>query len=333
MGFFSKLFTGEGDDVPEWASFFSGRQYHEFIANVASYFEDQGVAIQIEDGVVTAVSDTPQPDGESDADDGFGQLGLHNLSQMCAQVEEHEWGEIIGNHFSSLEQTRREAEALDADLKDFDKVKHLLAVRFFPLGYVDETKMQLIHRVDLAGTTTALVFDLPTAVRSVNRSESEGWNKTDEELFAIGLENLRRSDEPPEISVHQLDDAGDLCTIGGDSFMTATHALLLDEKSGFLGPHGGLVAIPHRHIVLCHPIRDLRVIPALQRMLQIARGMFVEGPGSITDQLYWYHRGQWTHIPSEVQDDAMSVNPPESFVEMMNDLSEHGGSGSARGMF
>jgi len=68
-------------------------------------------------------------------------------------------------------------------------------------------------------------------------------------------------------------------------------------------------------------------------MLQIARGMFVEGPGSITDQLYWYNRGEWTHIPSEVKDDSMSVSPPDNFVEMMNNLAEHDGSGSSRGMF
>jgi|GEM_PF-3981164 len=108
MGFFSNLFTGDGEDVPDWASFFSGRQFHEFIANVESYFHERGVTIQIDDGVVTSVAENEAnaAGDESSNGEGFGQLGLHNLSQMCAQVEEREWPEIIANHFGSLEQTR-----------------------------------------------------------------------------------------------------------------------------------------------------------------------------------------------------------------------------------
>jgi hypothetical protein len=51
------------------------------------------------------------------------------------------------------------------------------------------------------------------------------------------------------------------CT--GESFFTASFALMLDELEGATSPHGTLVAIPHRHTLLFHAIRSSDAIFAV----------------------------------------------------------------------
>jgi hypothetical protein len=108
----------------------------------------------------------------------------------------------------------------------------------------------------------------------------------------------------------------------GDSFFTASHALFLEEYLPEPVPElGALVAIPHRHLVIYHPIVDKTALAALQVMLPMAIGIFQEGPGSVSPSVYWWreaawwHEGQFTRIPAEIDGKKLQVYPPNEFVE------------------
>ena len=87
-----------------------------------------------------------------------------------------------------------------------------------------------------------------------------------------------------------------------ESFFTATHALWAEELVGPPSPHGALVTVPNRHTLLVHPILDLRVMSATNHMLELTRRMYAEGPGSISDGLFWLRDGTLTRLPHRVEE-------------------------------
>jgi len=72
--------------------------------------------------------------------------------------------------------------------------------------------------------------------------------------------------------------------------------------------------------VLTFQIRTAEVVLARQQMILIARGMYDDGPGSITPNVYWYKEGKLVLLPSELKDQQLNVSPPEEFVELRNAL-------------
>ena len=50
--------------------------------------------------------------------------------------------------------------------------------------------------------------------------------------------------------------------------------------------------------------------------------MHHDGPGSLSPYLYWYHDGEFTVLPYESEDDALTFVPPDEFVDVMDELTE-----------
>ena len=119
-----------------------------------------------------------------------------------------------------------------------------------------------------------------------------------------------------------LEDVVALEALHSADFFTTSHVLFLEEHLEGPCPNGVLLALPHRHAILLHRITDLSVIHAVNSMIPIARGMFEEGPGSLSPNLYWWQGGKITYLPAVVTDDKLNFYPPDEFVDMMNSLSE-----------
>ena len=111
--------------------------------------------------------------------------------------------------------------------------------------------------------------------------------------------------------------------MAGDSFYVATRALYLGELLD--GAQHAVFAIPNRHVLLWHPITDLSVATAMLPMYQVTLGMFRDGPGSISDQLYWWRDGDIVHLPHRMDGRRAAFAPPDEFVELLNGLTERAG--------
>jgi hypothetical protein len=290
---------------PEWASFFSLGEWEAFIREVQRYFDDRGVAYHIDGGMVNM-------------EDGSQQYGLGNLAQMCRQLKRHDWAAFIQSHFSTMEQSEQETHDLELKIGDFMQVKGMLMVRVMADDSIP-TDFPLVSRVDLPGTISFIVFDLPSTVRSVRGNEAEVWGRDAEELFAIALDNVRRNAQP-DVSHQELKDGQEAIIFSGESFYIASHALLLEEHPECLGPHGALVAIPHRHCLITYPIQSIDVVQVVDVMGMVAMGMEREGPGSISPKLYWYHNGRFVDLPFEITRDAFTFTPPDEFTALLNQL-------------
>jgi hypothetical protein len=61
---------------------------------------------------------------------------------------------------------------------------------------------------------------------------------------------------------------------------------------------------------------------AVTAMLQVIVGMHQDGPGSLSPHLYWRRDGETVVLPYEVEDDALTLVPPEEFMTTMDELAE-----------
>ncbi|MFN3486976.1 MAG: hypothetical protein ACK44W_16040, partial [Planctomycetota bacterium] len=220
--------------------------------------------------------------------------------------------------FRFVEESRR----IDERARRFEDVRPLLKVRIYHADYLLHMGPErLVHRVPAPGLVETLVYDLPFSVSTVPREHVHAWGLPEGELFALGLANVRAEGllEPRRFEV---DGGGAFYALAGDSFFTATHALFLGDYLEPVPEHGALVAVPHRHAVLYHPIADMTVVPVLQSMIAVSFGMYQEGPGSIHPGLYWWREGRLTELPSRVRARSIDFFPPGEFAAMLNRLPE-----------
>ncbi len=299
-----KLVSGLGKKAaPSWANFLTRDQYQAFIAGVVRHFSSQKRKITLGEGVIYV---------EDRKKGGKHELGLLNLAQLCARNEAKDWPEIIADHFRTLEKSYSEQKVLEERIDNFARVAELLAVRLWPENYLAELdRRKILHRKELPGTISALVFDLPSSIRNVTPEEIKSWGKSETELFRIGLANVMENCIP-DVTEQELGEGITLTLFSDESFFVASHALLLEEHPDCVGPFGTLLGIPHRHVMLAFPILDRRVLQAIPMMIPIIAGMERDGPGSISPLLYWYKEGEFTNLPYRIDNNTLNFSPPRT---------------------
>lgn len=298
-----------GGGVPEWARFFEPDQFGDFLSLVREALVDEGAEhdLDIDQGLVEVHPLDAEPR----------LLGLGNLAQACRQIARDQWAEAISGHIHQLLRIpEQDGELIERFGDNFELARDYLKVRLFAEGLPNEDL--LVVRRPMEGVLKVLVYDLPDAIATVPREHVTNWALFDDELFDLALEKVRQ--DRPDREFVDIDQGVKAGLLAGPSYFSATHALLLDD---YLSPDalaGALVAIPHRHVVLYHEIRDSRVIPALNRMVHLAHAMHAEGPGPISPSVFWYHHHRFLRIPAKVEDGSIEIYPPREFVEMLNGL-------------
>ena len=299
--------------APEWASFFTAEQYAVFLECVHRHFAERNTRVSIDEGVLRLKAATE------------GAFGLLNLAQICRAAEEHDWPRIVQEHFDEVLAAYEGVGAPEARIADFEAVSDRVAVRVWPEGLLAELGRKpdemLIWRSDMEGTVTVLVLDLPTSVKNIRPDEAAPWGKSTGDLFALGLANLPKLCTP-RVVLHDLPNGQPSRLLTGDELYVASYALLLDGFPECVGTHGALVGVPNRHAVISCPIEDLRIVGALGVTIQAVCAMAQQGPGTITDNVYWYRDGKFTQLPYEIDGNELNFEPPDEFVEMLNGLGE-----------
>ena len=309
---FGFRFGKKGHPVPEWAPYFSREQFERFVNELGAYFKRARSKMIFADTKlprVTVTGGTFPP----------GQYGVINLAQTCAQADPAEWPQRIADHFDALAAAAGDHERFNVRAAAFEQVSEMLAVR---IG--DEQSLptdKLLLRRDLPGTISYLVFDLPNSVESVPLELPGKWGKTPDELFAVALANVKRLAEP-RVERVEIRPGVSFTACHGDSFFTASFALMLDDIENAVGPHGTLVAIPHRHMLLFHRIDDAGAIHAVQHLGVLAVNLDQQGPGSISPNLFWYRDGKFVDLPFRIEGDTFNFRPPPAFMEMLDTLPE-----------
>ena len=297
---------------PAWASFWSGAQYTSFLELVKSELTRRGLQFRMGDGVVHVLDEN----GGTKTND----LGLQNVAQKCRGASDSAWPDILRGHFEQvIGSGRDEIDEAMARANDLGAVREQIKLRLYPRAMMASLPEGALVTWPVADDLLAvLVLDLPQSVATVGGEQRKLWSTSDEELHRLALENVQRFD-PPQLDDFELEPGVHARALVGESFFVASHAL---QIARFVDPteHGLLVIVPHRHTALVHRIVGPEVLKAVNGFLGLAHRMHLEGPGSISDQLYWWHDGVLERQPSEVRDQTLTFRPTPRFEQMLSRL-------------
>jgi uncharacterized protein YtpQ (UPF0354 family) len=208
-----------------------------------------------------------------------------------------------------------EGRDLDALAADYDQVKPILRVRLMPdesMGGVELPKS--VTRQVAPGILAVLVFDFPDSTATVDVDHLAGWPVDEAAVFEQALDNLAA--EPTPLHEDVAADDARLVVWYGDSFYVATLALRLAQVLP-PGTSDALIAVPNRHTLIVTPIVDASAVAAMQAVFGMAVQLFRDGPGSISDQPYWWHEGALVQIPHREEGKRIAVYPPDDFVALL----------------
>jgi len=311
FSFFKKKKDGD-TSVPDWALFFSATEYNAFVSELENYFKGLNVAVELSDGVVIA----------DEKAFGFEKLGLTNVAQVCKQEKIADYKEIIAAHFDAMIRAQQFEVTFNAIADNFEEVRKYIGVRLYDNAYVDMLGKELTLGKDFAGEIYAMiVFDFPDSIVNIQPTQIKAWAKTVEELFQIGVENTKNA---YPLTISSVDFGAFNCWfVQGEHFFTPNVVFELENRKELLGSKGALIGIPHRHAALIYSIETIEVIAAINALIPTIYGMNEEGPGSLSNQLFWYKDGVFTELPYSLQEGEMKFTPPANFVELLNELASH----------
>lgn len=299
--------------VPEWADFFDTHQYAAFLAVLDDELQRRGWTYEL-DGAAVVVTGVDEEGGEDDTSDA--RFGLVDLAKKClqSQDEPERWPRVIADHFDSLARSGTEMEQLER--MTFAEVRDLLRVRLYPPGLAATVgRDRLVLREIAPCLDEVLVVDLPSVVVTVKPEVVVGWDQDPERLLELGRDNLRR-DEVTRERV-ELDGGVVIEIFEGDSHFVASRVLVLDLDPQMEAPLGALVAMPNRHAMAMHVVRDFEIqAEATRVMLGWLEQAHREGPGSISPHLFWLSPDrELLQFETEISPEGVSVTPPRRFIE------------------
>jgi hypothetical protein len=309
MGIFRRRGGGSAEPGPDWAQPMSQDETTAFVEAVGRELQRRGLHHEVADGTARV-----ERGGE------WSNFGLSNLAQYCHNIGPASWQEAIATHFDNLFAAEQAEAELQERVRDFEGIRSLLKVRLYGdvrTGGIDPAPPASWEYAP--GVTAALVYDLPTTVRSAGATEVEAWGKSREELLAVALENVRGDTvESKPIA----DGAAAPIACFADHFFAASHAFLLGERLPSAANGSAVFAVPHRHALLYAPLVDLGVIESIHRLIPTAVSLFQEGPGSISPNLYWWREGEVVLLPAQLDGQNLHFMPPDEFVQALNALPE-----------
>lgn len=301
----------DNQEVPEWASFFNGNEYSDFLKAVDNYFNKKKITYELGDGMITT--------GVNDF--GFNNLGLTNLAQVCKQDKPRNYGSIVSEHFDSMVRANQFDTEFNKIVHDFDNVKKYIGVRLYPNDYAANIGKELTIGKDFAGDIYAmLVFDLPDSITNVQPEQADKWGKSLDELFEVGLQNIK-TNYSSDISQQKFNEFT-IWFIQGNHFFTPNIVFELSNYPNLVGSKGSLIGIPHRHSVIIYPIENIEVVTAINQLIPTIYGMNSEGPGSVSNNLFWYKDGRFENLPYKIEVNKLQFFPPDNFLELLKTLTE-----------
>jgi len=307
---FSLFKKKTGDtNIPEWAAFFDDREYSLFIEEIDNYFHSLNIQYQIADGQVLV----------NENEFGFSNLGLVNVAQVCKQEVRKYYKKIITEHFNSLIRANQFDKEFAKIVNNFEEVKKYVGVRLYDNEYVAHVGRENTIGKDFAGDIYAmLVFDLPDSVLSIKPEQTITWNRTVDELFEIGVENIKAK-YPLTITKESFGEFN-IWFVQGEHFFTPNVVFDIENRKELIGSKGSLVGLPHRHSAIIYPIENLEVVKAINGIIPTIYGMNQEGPGSLSNNLFWYKNKTFTQLPYKIEDNKLQFFPPENFLELLNEF-------------
>ncbi|MER5888247.1 hypothetical protein ABT160_30870 [Streptomyces sp. NPDC001941] len=318
MGLFRRGPKRDGADVPRDAEFgfFSEGEGSRFRAQVREAFAEYGLEVTVYADMV--------------ADSSGRQFGLGNLAAVLHNDDRgpRVWPELVRQHVGMVLRTMDAPSALDT--LPPEQIRAQLYPRVIGGEGLNPQTFGYARAV-APGLYEILALDLPESVMMLTDEALEPLGDLGE-LRERALHNLRALPVEGHETVKDADGMR-FEVVLGDSFYTASRVLALDElvrriTGQELPPDGALVAMPFRHQLAFHVIRDTGVIPSLNAMASFAASGFTDTPGAISPYVYWWRGGTLTQLSDRDEDgDGLRIVVGDDFQELLERLVAEGGRG------
>lgn len=274
--------------VPEWAPFFTADTYRAFLAQVDAALHERGITFRRGEGFV-----------EAETELGPRTWGLANLAQLCNATTQDNWPEVIGEHVEKLRRTDEAGNDLVAE-----QALPLLRLRLWrrddlPAG------VPLLGRPVADDLVAAIVVDLPESLASVRPEDATRWGLTEGALLDRAEQQTREHTAAELERLSEPDGTEIVFILSPESF--GASLALWPEDLVEVGAAGAVVGFPNRHVAVVHPLRSRPSADVLERIAAWTRRAFVEGPGSISDDLYRWQDGWITRLEGGAVDALTSA--------------------------
>lgn len=205
-------------------------------------------------------------------------------------------------------------------IPSFEAVRDQLRVQIRRLG--DPLAPGAVWRQDLLDTRTVLVRRDGEAGRVVDVTavEAAAWQRTPEELFRLGLENLERREPPRLRQTPELQRGVQVSLLYGEHGFAAAYALSVEHYPTCMGNRGALVAIPSRHATLCYPIESSRAFHGYLALVSMAAQVQEDGDQPIVPHVYWFHDGVFEAQPVRIEGTRVEPERTDAFRDLLEDL-------------
>ncbi|TDO34655.1 hypothetical protein EV643_12614 [Kribbella sp. VKM Ac-2527] len=205
--------------------------------------------------------------------------GLTNLARVVARNRQRDWPHLVATHFDELRINLHTGPPPPPADPERDLLLSLTPKTSLPPDWTAQTPEFLPSLLAVPCT-----YDDNIATLHCDPSD---YGMTPAEAHQAGLANLCRLTD----TVEYVENDGAQLAVLSDSPFAASRALVLDTVLRETlhiedPPHGVLVALPVRSVLLIHVITDLSVLPALASLLAITLRTHTELPGPLTPWIY-----------------------------------------------
>ena len=199
-----------------------------------------------------------------------------------------------------------------SDAEWFDRVR----IRMLPAGARDELSATYAQNLT-PGLEVVLCIDSPTSISYVSDADLAGRDVR--ASFDAGFRNVLAEpvDENMEIApgVHML---------AGDSMFMATKAIGLGSLAGSVlpeAPHGVIVGMPHRHLLLAHAVTGAASVTAIGELATIvAQQAGDDAPGGpLSSAVYFWKDDVFENVGGPDESGTIQIRPTDRLMAVLNE--------------
>ena len=230
------------------------------------------------------------------------EVGLTNLYSVCVQNDKSQWKSIIKDYFSQIKKGRAEEKEILPKLEKIETGKEYLKIRLYPIDYKKQISQSSITDCSTDDYIGVVVIDFPSAVKALSNEYIKKWSISEKEILKIAKENTLKNNTE-EFEAYKISDTFSVSIMFSDTNIFVTSSIYdLNKKYKSLSEYGAFVAVPNRYGIVLKNINKETLNNDIVQMIGLVNYMYQQGPGSITDTIYWFDGRQFykvIHEPSK----------------------------------
>lgn len=298
--------------VPPWVSFFSLDAWRALLVAIQEDLQRRRVAARYAGDHFSAAF----PDGR------LARLAIVNLAERCRDAPIEDFPVYARAHFDAVIGPLQEAAEAPNTPESFDGIAPSLIVHLYREDMVKSSRGALVERPVCPGLVSALALDFGHAIGSISREITDAWQRPDDELFRIGMNNIQKR----AVTREALPFPGlPGIVLSGTDYTVTSQIFFLGNHLGRHFPAGALVALPTRNTLLCVALQTCDALGSVERIastIGLVHDLFDDLAGRVTNaeqmfspHLYWWRDGAIRELRAAMTPHGPLIAPPQEFLD------------------